>query len=52
LNNYLEEGRRGYNGWEITDKRKRTERGRRRGRTRRRREGILPNWPNPLRFER
>jgi hypothetical protein len=52
LNSYLEEGRKGCDGWEITDKIKRTERGRRRGRTRRMREGILPNWPDPLRFKR
>jgi hypothetical protein len=33
------------------DRRKRTEKGRIRGRTRRRREGILPNCPDLLRFE-
>jgi len=52
LNSCLEEGRKGCNGWEETGRRKRTERGRRRGRTRRMREGILSNCPDPLRFER
>jgi hypothetical protein len=36
LNINLKERRRGCNGWKITDRRKRIEKGRRKGRTRRR----------------
>jgi hypothetical protein len=52
LNNCLEDKRRGCNRWVEADRRKRTERGKRRGRTNRRREGILTNYPEPFRFER